>query len=119
MLFKTGVSECSVMELVAVHDLLEYKDTIVDLCIQILNWEWPRSDTIRRRGLLSSSPSLPTNLVLIQRFPRPPAPAVLGHARIRCLGIYLLGVLFTRNALGGQLGPLFLQAVLRISDILE
>jgi hypothetical protein len=79
------------MELVAVHDLLEDKDTVVDLCIQILNWEWPRSDTIRRRGLLSSSPGLPMNLVLIQRFPRSPAPAVLGHARIRCLGIYLQG----------------------------
>lgn len=70
------------MELVAVHDLREDQDKIIDLCIGVLNWEWPRSYTIRKRGLLSSSANLPTNLVLILRFPQPNSPAVLGHARI-------------------------------------
>jgi hypothetical protein len=73
------------MELVAVHDLNnEDKESIVDDCIKILNWEWPRSETIRKRGLLSSSENLPMNLVLIQRFSQPNEVAVLGHARIRC-----------------------------------
>jgi hypothetical protein len=76
------------MELVAVHDLVADKDKIIDLCINILNWEWPRSDTIRKRSLLSSSASLPTNLVLLQRFSQPPDLAVLGHARIRCVAVY-------------------------------
>ncbi len=79
------------MELVAVHDLSEAdRDKAVDLCMKILNWEWPRSETIRKRSLLSSSPSLPMNLILHQMFPQSSGLEVLGHARIRCpLNFYL------------------------------
>ena len=52
-------------------------------CVSILNHEWPRSDTIRRRNLSMSSDRLPTNLVLTQKFPgTAPGVSVVGHARI-------------------------------------
>ena len=53
-------------------------------CVSILNHEWPRSDTIRRRNLSMSSDRLPTNLVLTQKFPGPQGGgvSVVGHARI-------------------------------------
>ena len=50
-------------------------------CVKILNFEWPRSDTIRRRGLESSSQRLPSNLVLLQRGEGGKL-EVIGHARI-------------------------------------
>ena len=81
------------MELLAVHDLSdEERDRIIDLCMRVLIWEWPRSETIRKRSLLSSSASLPMNLVLIQRFSQPLDLSVLGHARIRCFASWKASV---------------------------
>jgi len=54
---------------------------LLEQCVAILNHEWPRSDTIRLRSLTTSSPNLPTNLVLTQTFPDKGV-FVVGHARI-------------------------------------
>lgn len=74
------------MELLAIHKLEEMvKESVLDQTVNILNYEWPRSDTIRRRGLLSSSPDLPSNLVLVQKSNGKGVDddlSVLGHSRI-------------------------------------
>jgi len=74
------------MELLTIHQLEEIvKECVLDQTVNILNFEWPRSDTIRRRGLLSSSPDLPINLVLVQKSPDKATGSdldVLGHSRI-------------------------------------
>ena len=66
------------MELVAVHALQpgEAREAALRQAVQILNYEWPRSETIRRRGLETSSAGLPSHLLLLQ------GDRVLGHARI-------------------------------------
>ena len=46
----------------------------------ILNHEWPRSETIRKRSLESSNPGFPMNLILVETFGS--TNKVLGHARI-------------------------------------
>lgn len=70
------------MELVALHSLSgAVREEALAQCVKILNFEWPRSDTIRRRGLESSSQRLPSNLVLLQRGEGGKL-EVIGHARI-------------------------------------
>ena len=69
------------MELVPIHSfdgLL--KDEVLTQSVRILNFEWPRSETIRMRGLNSSSDKLPTHLVLVQHFGG--KVSVIGHSRI-------------------------------------
>ena len=69
------------MELVGLHTMSgPDREEALAQSVKILNFEWPRSDTIRRRGLESSSAKLPSNLVLIQR--RGGKLEVIGHARI-------------------------------------
>ena len=48
---------------------------VMSEAVSILNSEWPRSRTIRLRGLESSSRTLPSSLVMLWRG------EVLGHAR--------------------------------------
>ena len=69
------------MELVPIHSLegCDREEAIIQ-CVKILNFEWPRSDTIRRRGLESSSEKLPCNLVLYQRSGG--QIGVIGHSRV-------------------------------------
>ena len=69
------------MELVALHSLEgEAKLDALEQSVKILNFEWPRSDTMRRRGLESSSQKLPSNLILVQS--REKKLEVVGHSRI-------------------------------------
>ena len=69
------------MELVPVHQLSDCdKSEALEQCVKILNYEWPRSDTIRLRGLQSSSDKLPSNLVLFTR--EEERIRVIGHSRI-------------------------------------
>ena len=69
------------MELVALHSLEgEAKLEALEQTVEMLNFEWPRSNTIRRRGLESSSQKLPSNLILVQS--RQEKLEVIGHSRI-------------------------------------
>jgi GNAT superfamily N-acetyltransferase len=63
-------------EVVAAHEL---GPGALAQAAAILNWEWPRSETIRLRGLESSSPLLPCSLLLLARGGDP---RVLGQARL-------------------------------------
>lgn len=57
------------MELIAVHSApSECKDDIKTQCCEILNDEWPRSETLRLRSLNSSRDDLPLCLALVQWF---------------------------------------------------
>ena len=57
------------MELIPVHDApYDYKADIKRQCCQILNDEWPRSETLRLRSLESSREDLPMCLALVQWF---------------------------------------------------
>lgn len=70
------------MDLQAIHDTApDIRPRLLEQCVAILNQEWPRSDTIRLRSLTTSSPNLPTNLILTQTFPDEGV-FVIGHARI-------------------------------------
>ena len=70
------------MELAPIHSLeTENEADIMSQTVKILNFEWPRSDTIRLRGLQSSSDKLPCNLVLFTR-DCDKRTRVIGHARI-------------------------------------
>merc|ERR1719435_305934 len=69
------------MELATVHSFEGgVREGVMTQTVNILNFEWPRSDTIRRRGLEGSSPDLPTNLVLVQEVGG--NVIVLGHSRV-------------------------------------
>ena len=61
-----GVGEEGVeVAVAAVHELEgAEKEESVASAVAILNSEWPRSETIRRRGLESSSAELPCSLVI-------------------------------------------------------
>ena len=57
------------MELVPIHAAPhEHKVDIKTQCCQILNDEWPRSETLRLRSLDSSRDDLPMCLALVQWF---------------------------------------------------
>lgn len=57
------------MELVPIHAAPhEHKLDIKTQCCQILNDEWPRSETLRLRSLDSSRDDLPMCLALVQWF---------------------------------------------------
>ena len=61
--------EITEMELIAVHSApSECKDDIKTQCCEILNDEWPRSQTLRLRSLNSSRDDLPLCLALVQWF---------------------------------------------------
>ena len=61
--------EITEMELIAVHSApSECKDDIKTQCCEILNDEWPRSETLRLRSLNSSRDDLPLCLALVQWF---------------------------------------------------
>lgn len=71
------------MNLVPIHSLeAAEREEAISQTVKILNYEWPRSDTIRRRGLESSSDNLPCNLVLHQRSGPGGGIRVIGHSRI-------------------------------------
>ena len=73
----------TIMDLVPIHALESAdKEEAITQTVKILNYEWPRSDTIRRRGLESSSESLPCNLVMHQRSGPGGSIRVIGHSRI-------------------------------------
>jgi len=69
------------MEIIPIHALRdEEQASAMSQCVKILNCEWPRSETIRLRGLQSSSDQLPANLVLVTRVRD--EIKVVGHSRI-------------------------------------
>ena len=58
------------MELIPLHDApSDHKADIRMQCCQMLNNEWPRSETLRFRSLDSSRCDLPMCLALVQWFP--------------------------------------------------
>ena len=57
------------MELLPVHRApYDHKEAIKRQCCEILNDEWPRSETLRLRSLESSRDDLPMCLALVQWF---------------------------------------------------
>ena len=73
-----GVGEVEVA-MIAVHELEgAVKEDSIANAVAILNFEWPRSDTIRRRGLESSSADLPCSLLMLVGEER----KVVGHAKV-------------------------------------
>jgi len=71
------------MELVPIHTLGGTEgDHALAQCVRILNYEWPRSETIRLRGLRGSSDKLPCHLVLLSRHAGARGRGVVGHVRI-------------------------------------
>jgi len=76
------------MDLIAIHKApSEYKDDIKNQCCEILNDEWPRSETLRLRSLNSSRDDLPLCLALVEWFQNASkdnskTPCVLGHVRL-------------------------------------
>ena len=88
------------MELVPIHTLDGAEgDQALAQCVRILNYEWPRSETIRLcwhkyyletliifllrlRGLRGSSDKLPCHLVLLSRHAGARGRGVVGHVRI-------------------------------------
>lgn len=77
------------MELIAVHNApCDHKGDIKTQCCEILNDEWPRSETLRLRSLNSSRDDLPMCLALVQWFDndtkneKSKKPCVLGHVRL-------------------------------------
>ena len=88
------------MELVPIHTLGGTEgDQALAQCVRILNYEWPRSETIRLcwhkyyletlmifllrlRGLRGSSDKLPCHLVLLSRHAGARGSGVVGHVRI-------------------------------------
>ena len=65
----------------AVHELEgAEKEKSVARAVQILNFEWPRSQTIRKQGLESSRAELPCSLLLLVG--REKRKAVVGHAKV-------------------------------------
>ena len=75
-----GMGEETVLvEVAAVHELEgSERDESIASAVSILNFEWPRSETIRRRGLESSSKDLPCSLIIFVGGKR----KVLGHAKV-------------------------------------
>jgi len=75
-----GVGERGVeVAVAAVHELEgAEKEKGIASAVAILNFEWPRSETIRRRGLESSSKELPCSLVMFVGKQR----NVVGHAKV-------------------------------------
>ena len=100
------------MELVPIHSLEgEEKNTALKQCVQILNFEWPRSDTIRLRGLQSSSEKLPCNLVLLIRDNA--KISVIGHSRISRIPaddsqVFVESVVIHPNLRGKGLGKILM-----------
>ena len=75
-----GVGEEGVgVAVAAVHELegMEKEESVAN-AVAILNFEWPRSETIRRRGLESSSAQLPCSLLMFVGEKR----KVVGHAKV-------------------------------------
>jgi len=75
-----GMGEETVLvEVAAIHELEgSERDESIASAVSILNFEWPRSETIRRRGLESSSKDLPCSLIIFVGGKR----KVLGHAKV-------------------------------------
>ena len=77
-----GDEEEVVVEMAAVHELEgAEKDESVARAVEILNFEWPLSQTIRRRGLESSRAELPCSLLLLVGRGEK-GKVVVGHAKV-------------------------------------
>ena len=76
-----GVGERGVeVAVAAVHELEgAEKEKGIASAVAILNFEWPRSETIRRRWLESSRAELPSSLLLLVGKRRK---VVVGHAKV-------------------------------------
>lgn len=91
--------------IVPLHYFPEYKQQ----CCNLLNSEWPRSETARLRSIENSNDSLPLSLLLV----RMPDKVVVGYARISQLprnpeGCYIESVVICRSARGKGLGRIIM-----------
>ena len=95
-----GVGERGVeVAVAAVHELEgAEKEKGIASAVAILNFEWPRSETIRRRGLESSSAELPCSLVMFVGEKR----KVVGHAKVSKVPA-LPGAILQRVTISGSI----------------
>ena len=76
-----GEEEGVEVAVAAVHELEgAEKEENVAGAVEILNFEWPRSQTIRRRGLESSRAELPCSLLMLVGGEK--RKVVVGHAKV-------------------------------------
>ena len=76
-----GEEEGVEVAVAAVHELeVAEKEESVARAVEILNFEWPRSQTIRRRGLESSRADLPCSLLMLVGGEK--RKVVVGHAKV-------------------------------------
>ena len=70
--------------LFALHEDIpsELKNAIRSQCVNVLNDEWPRSETWRLRSLDSSREGYPMCLALVKRCLKTDQPFVLGHVKL-------------------------------------
>ena len=96
------------MELIPLHSSVAKDHSVIrSQCTYILNFEWPRSETLRHRTLDSSRPDLPMCLALVQWFDA--VPAVLGHCRLSKIlsdpdAVYLESVIIHPDLRGQGIG---------------
>ena len=75
------------IKLIALHDEdidLSVKENIKQQCMEILNKEWPRSETLRLRSLESSRPGFPMCLALLKQkdCDKKDKVEVIGHVKL-------------------------------------
>jgi len=99
------------VRVVGVHELEgTQREAAIRQAVQLLNFEWPRSEALRMRGLASSSASLPCSLVLLARG------EVAGTARVSSIpalpqGVFLESVVVHPGLRGLGLGKLLMVLV--------
>jgi GNAT superfamily N-acetyltransferase len=75
------------LELIPIHSDLP-TGTATDLkqqCIDLLNVEWPRSESLRLRTLDASKESFPMCLALVHKTEDSPKVNVIGHVKLSCV----------------------------------
>ncbi|CAL4228466.1 unnamed protein product, partial [Meganyctiphanes norvegica] len=82
-------------------------------CMQILNDQWPRSETLRLRTLSSSSDELPTNLALVKKSSDNNS-EVVGHSRINVIpkldrAVWIESVVIKRDIRGKGYGRVLME----------
>jgi len=105
------VEEVQVVQVVGLHELEgAQREEAIQQVARLLNFEWPRSEAMRVRGLASSSAELPCSLVLLVRG------EVAGTARLSSLpavpqGVFLESVVVHPGLRGLGLGKLLMVLV--------
>ncbi|XP_065352730.1 N-alpha-acetyltransferase 80 [Cloeon dipterum] len=91
--------------------ILHENPHLIDQCCELINSEWPRSHTARRRNLECSCDNLPTCLILVQKNIK--NPRVVGHSKISRIpsiqhGAFIESVVIDKNMRGKGLGRILM-----------